>query len=135
MGANREKLVALLNESKNLDVTKHPHAFCFLLRSMFEISAKVYAKEHGIKIMTNKSNSKPLARLLSDIVSKMTDNKSNNNMLRLLHGSITELDKSDGLISVTSLNQLVHNTSFSIAPSDISRLFGNIFPLLEEMNK
>jgi hypothetical protein len=135
MGDNREKLVALVNEARALNIAKHPHAFCFLLRSMFEISAKVYAKERRVKITNSKGVDKPLATLLREIVEKMTKNKSDRELTRTLHGPITEIAKSEGLLSVTSLNQLVHNTRFSIAPSDISRLFSNIFPLLEEMNK
>ena len=40
VGNNREKVVTLLAEAKTLNVAKHPHAFCFVLRSMFELSAK-----------------------------------------------------------------------------------------------
>jgi hypothetical protein len=47
---------------------------------------------------------------------------------------MTELAKTDGLLSVTSLNQLVHNPTFSVNPGDISVMFFNIFPLLSEMN-
>ncbi len=135
MGQNREKLVTLLDEIKKLDINRHPHAFCFLLRSMFEISAKIYATEKKISIKNTKGNDKSLSVFLGDITKKLTKNKSDKEMVKLLHGSMAEIGRHDGLLSVTSLNQLVHNPKFSIAPSDICRLFGNIFPLLEEMNK
>jgi hypothetical protein len=135
MGSNREKLVALLYEIKKLNIENHSHAFCFLLRSMFEISAKVYAKEEGINAKKADGNDKPLATLLRDIHKKLTNNKKDREMLKLLHGPMTEIEKPNGLLSVTSLNQLVHNPKFSIVPSDICRLFGNVFPLLEVMNK
>jgi hypothetical protein len=51
-----------------------------------------------------------------------------------LHGAMAELGRSEGFLSVTSMNQLVHHPRFSVAPSDIAVLFGNIFPLLEAMN-
>ena len=134
MGSGREKLVALLNESRSLNVDKHPHAFCFLLRSMFEISAKIYSKENSIQFQKN-GKDKTLASLLREITAHLTNGKKDKEMLKILHGAMTEIAKPDSLLSVTSLNQLVHNPKFSILPSDICTLFCNIFPLLEEMNK
>jgi len=55
-------------------------------------------------------------------------------MVKTLHGAMTEIGKSDGILSVTSMNQLVHNPSFSVLSGDICTLFGNIYPLLEAMN-
>jgi hypothetical protein len=46
VGNDREKVVKLLNEAKTLNVGKYPHAFCFVLRSMFELSAKAYCLDH-----------------------------------------------------------------------------------------
>jgi len=133
MGSGREKLVALLNESKMLDVKKYPHAFCFLLRSMFEISAKIYSKENGIKYQKD-GKDKTLATLLRDVTKHLTNGQKDKEMVKVLHGAMTEIAKPNSLLSVTSLNQLVHNPKFSIIPSDICILFCNIFPLLEEMN-
>ena len=73
--------------------------------------------------------------MLRDITDFLTINKSDKLMVKKLHGAMTEISKSDGILSVTSLNQLVHNPLFSIAPNDISIIFSNIFPLLDEMNK
>ena len=138
-GKGREKLVTLLNELKKLRIKDHPHSFCFLLRSMFEISAKLYCidfKSLGGPSATKKDGSeKALADLLREITNYMTKNKSDKEKTKVLHGAITEIAKKDGVLSVTSMNQLVHNPSFSISPSDICILFVNIFPLLEEMNK
>lgn len=137
-GNGREKLVTLLDEIKRLKIDKHPHAFCFLLRSMFELSAKAYCADYnktgGPRLKNNKGENKTLATLLRDITKHMTNNNKDKDKVKLLHGAIAEIAKSDGLLSVTSLNQLVHNQSFSILPGDICTLFGNIFPLLEEMN-
>ena len=46
LGNNRQKIVTLKNEALELDLQKTPFAFCFLLRSMFEISAKAYCDDH-----------------------------------------------------------------------------------------
>lgn len=138
-GKNREKLVTLLDEIKRLKLDKHPHSFCFLLRSMFEISAKAYCADHkssgGPSYLKNDGTNKSLAAILKEIQKHITKNNTDREKTKELHGAITELAKPEGLLSVTSMNQLIHNPSFSIQPNDISILFGNIFPLLEEMNK
>lgn len=138
-GANREKVVTLLNEAKTLKIEKHPHAFCFILRSMFELSGKAYCHDYqssgGPSTIKPDGNDRELKEVLKDIVSHMTNNSRDKNKVRELHGAIAELSKQDGILSVTSLNQLIHNPSFSISPPDISIMFGNIFPLLDEMNK
>jgi hypothetical protein len=137
-GIGREKIATLLNEIKTLKLEEHPHAFCFLLRSIFELSAKAYCadlvKSGGPHPKKKDGTDKPLAALLREIVENLTGNCSDKAKTKILHGSITELAKTDGILSVTSLNQLIHNPSFSIAPSDICIVFGNVFPLLEEMN-
>jgi hypothetical protein len=137
VGKNREKVVSLLDEIKKLKIDKHPFSFCFLLRGMFEISAKAYCKDHkkeGLSATRADGNDKEMSNLLRDIVNFMTLDKKDREKTKLLHGALTELAKKDGILSFTSLNQLVHNTNFSIQPTDICILFHNIFPLLEEMN-
>jgi hypothetical protein len=138
VGKKREKLVALLNEAIKLDLRQTPLAFSFVLRSMFEISAKAYCGEHASSggPSTTKPNGqdKALVDLLRDITTHLTKNKADKEKVKLLHGSMTELGRSEGLLSVTSLNQLVHNPRFSVAPFDIAVLFGNVFPLLEAMS-
>lgn len=135
---NRQKVVALKAEMCELNIQKTPMAFCFLLRSAFEISAKAYANDNGISIeKTNKKGdvqNKTLAELLREIVSHLTNNGKNKGMEKELHGALTEITKSEGILSVTSMNQLVHGTTFSIPASDICTIFGNIFPLLDAMN-
>lgn len=133
-GENRAKIVTLRNEMKELKIPKNPMAFCFLLRSIFEISAKIYSEEHGISLINKKEHPKTLGELLKDITNDLTANNTKKDVVKLLHGAMTEIDKPHGLLSVTSMNQLVHNPSFSIQSSDISILFGNVFPLLEYMN-
>lgn len=106
---------------------------------MFEISAKAYcadcAPSSGPTYLNKNGNSKRLADILKEIQIHMANNNNDKEKMKELHGAITEIAKSEGLLSVTSMNQLVHNPSFSIQPNDISILFGNVFPLLEEMNK
>jgi hypothetical protein len=136
-GDNREKVVALLDEMKRLKIPDHPYSFCFLLRSLFEVSAKAYCNDHkvdGLTVIKADGNDKNLADVLREIVAHMTPNKTDREKKKTLHGSMTEIAKPDGILSVTSLNQLIHNTKFSIVPSDICITFWNVFPLLEEMN-
>ena len=138
VGPNRDKVVTLLEESRRLKLSVHPHAFCFLLRSMFEISAKAYCRDHGKTggPAATKSNGedRALVDILRDVTSHMTKNKTDKAMIKLLHGAMAELAKANGFLSVTSLNQLIHSPHFSVKDTHISTLFGNVFPLLEAMN-
>jgi hypothetical protein len=136
-GNNREKLVALLNEAKGLKLQKHPHSFCFLLRSMFEISAKAYCTDHkasGLSAAKKDQSDKALVDVLREITAHLTKNNTDRAAQKELHGAIAELAKPSGFLSVTSMNQLVHNPRFSVDETHISTLFNNIFPLLEAMN-
>ncbi|TAG09093.1 MAG: hypothetical protein EAZ42_08130 [Verrucomicrobia bacterium] len=137
-GMGRDKIATLLNEIRTLKLETHPHAFCFLLRSLFELSAKAYCVDHksggGPDPKKKDGSDKSLADLLRDIVNYLTNNSADKAKVKVLHGPMTELAKKDGLLSVTSMNQLVHHPSFSVSPPDICILFGNVFPLLEEMN-
>jgi hypothetical protein len=142
-GPNRDKVVTLRNEALNLNIKNTPIAFCFLLRSMFEISAKAYCNQHSLPMVKkdgkdkngkDKFKDKTLVELLTDITIHLHQNKTNGPMLKKLHGPLTELSRPDGILSVTSMNHLVHNPSFSVVPGDICTLFGNVYPLLEHMN-
>lgn len=132
-GENREKVASLRAEILNLTIEKNPIAFCFLLRSMFEISAKAYCVDHSADGLSY-DGAKNLKNVLANITNHLTKNNRDMEMVKTLHGANTELGKSEGILSVTSMNQLVHNPSFSILSSDIAVLFSNIFPLLKAMN-
>ncbi len=133
-GTNRQKVVTLRDELKKLKIADNPIAFCFILRSMFEISGKAYSADHNLNMIKSGGKDKTLVEVLRGITSHLTSNNSNIQMTKVLHGAMTEIGKSEGLLSVTSMNNLVHNPLFSIAPSDICILFGNVYPLLEAMN-
>lgn len=137
-GPNRAKVETLRKEILKLKLKDNPIAFCFLLRSMFEISAKAYCQDHapsGPTTVKADGSDRSLADVLRDIVTHLTQNKADKQMVKLLHGPHTEIQRQDGILSLTSMNQLVHNPSFTILHSDIPTLFSNIFPLLEQMNK
>jgi hypothetical protein len=136
-GKNREKVVSLRDELKNLSLDKNPIAFCFLLRSMFEVSAKAYCIDHkanGLTVIAKDGREKALINVLRDITKHLTDDNKDKEAVKRLHGAMAELGRHDGILSVTSMNQLVHNPKFSLQIGDIVVLFGNIFPLLEELN-
>jgi hypothetical protein len=137
-GKGREKLVTLVEEARRLRLDKHPHCFCFLLRSMFEISAKVFVKDNpkaGIPLVKN-SNDRPLVDVLRDVTDFLTDKGNKQNPLtKPLHGAMTELANKHTFVSITSLNQLVHNPQFVVTEKDLCAVFARVFPLLEEMNR
>ncbi|MDP1858119.1 MAG: hypothetical protein Q8K82_05595 [Gemmatimonadaceae bacterium] len=137
-GKKREKVATLRDEAIRLDIKRTPFAFCFVLRSLFEVSAKAYCSDHasagGPKTTDTNGREKALGDLLRDITKHLTGNNADKAKVKTLHGAMAELGKNDGLLSVTSLNQLVHSPYFSVAPDDVARLFANVFPLLEEMN-
>ena len=130
-GPDRAKIAALKDEALLL-LPKTPLAFCFVVRSMFEISAKVYAAQHSVPTVDKNNKDLTLAKLLQSITNHLT--KGNPSMKKVLQGAITELAKPAGVLSITSLNQLIHHPTFSVQVPDICTLFGNIYPLLEAMN-
>ena len=138
-GAGRSKLATLLDEAKKLDITDTPHAFCFVLRSMFEVSAKAYCNDHaatgGPKTVEPNGRDRELVKVLKEVVQHLSTNKTDKAMTRALHGAITELANPESVLSVTSMNQLVHNPRYVINGANVCHLFANVFPLLEEMNK
>lgn len=137
-GNNREKVVTLRNEALKLNLSDNPIAFCFLLRSMFEISAKAYCedqKANGGPSITKSGQDRALVDVLRDISIYLTKQNTDRAMMKKIHGAMTELGKPESILSVASMNQLVHNPSFSVTAGDISVLFANIFSLLEIMNQ
>lgn len=139
VGNGRDKVVTLVNEAKNLRLQKNPLAFCFLLRSMFEISAKAYCDDHsasgGPSATKASGEDRTLKEVLRDIELHLTKNQTDKSMVKKLHGAIADLAKSEGLLSVTSMNHLVHHPKFTVTEADVSSLFSNIFPLLDAMNR
>jgi hypothetical protein len=138
-GDNREKVVTLKDEMTKLKIAATPIAFCFLLRSLFEISARAYSKDHNISLdkppkKDKSAQQKTLLELLKEIKDHLISHSTDRDFVKVLHGAITELDKPSGILSVTSMNNLVHNPFFTIQPNDICTLFSNIFPLLKAMN-
>jgi len=141
LGKKRDKLVALKDEIIKLDLQKTPFAFCFVLRSMFELSAKAYCADHsasgGPSATKASGEERYLVEVLRDITAHLTKGptgKADKEKLKQLHGAMTELGKAEGILSVTSMNQLIHNPRFSVATSDLAVVAANIFPLLEAMS-
>lgn len=136
-GKGRDKVVTLLEEARTLKLDTHPHAFCYLLRAMFELSAKAYCTDHRLSMVDRRTGKeKALSALLTDITGHLTQGKAKTDpAVRELHGAMTELKKRDGLLSVTTMNQLVHNTNFVTDDRHICVVFTNVFPLLNAMNR
>ena len=134
-GDNRAKVVTIRDEMQKLSLNSTPIAFCLLLRSMFEISGKAYAKDHNIRSTNSKGFDIRLIELLKKCVKHLTQNGKNASLAKELHGAIVELATPDNLVSVTSMNQLVHHPFFAIPPKDIAVKFNNVFPLLVKLNQ
>ncbi|YCH30447.1 hypothetical protein M1D48_20550 [Erwinia sp. D4-22] len=139
-GNHRSKLVDIKKEMLELKIDATPIAFVFLLRSMVELSAKAFCEDKKLEpnaptCKKKDGSDKTLGDTLRDVVDFLTQKKQDRQMLKLLHGPITELNRPDGILSVTSMNQLVHNPAFIIRSTDIPALFSSIFPLIENMNK
>ena len=146
-GPSRDKIVTLKIEASKLSLEDHPHSFCFILRTLFELSAKAYCADHkgsgGPKYRDISGADRPLIDVLDEIYKHMVaakaaasaTRKPDKGWVRDLHGAMTELKRSNSLFSITSLNQLVHSTTFTMTESHICSVFTNVFPMLEEMNK
>src|SRR5262249_46727993 len=102
VGNDRAKVVTLFNEAKALNVRRHPHAFCFLLRSMFELSAKAYCQDHaksgGPSMTKPNGEERKLVDVLRDITRALTNNNTDKVMVKALHGAMTELGRATGLL-------------------------------------
>jgi hypothetical protein len=137
---DRHKVEALRQEALRLELKKHPLAFCFVLRCLFEISARHYCEDHksdpnAPKFQNSKGEDRVLVNILGDIKDHLTNNNKDKQRLRDLHGAITELNTSGRLLSVTSMNQLIHNPNFVISSDSVATCFVNIYPMLEAMNR
>jgi len=133
-GLNRGKVVTLRDEAVALNLPKNPIAFCFLLRSLFEISVKMYFKDNTIALVKTGGKDKTLKEMLEEAKKHIIAKGVTAQMSKDLHGASVELGKTNGILSVTSLNQLVHHPTFVVTDKDISSLFSNIFPLLKALN-
>jgi hypothetical protein len=106
---------------------------------MFEISAKAYCNDHagkgGPSAIKADGNDRTLVDVLREIHVHLTKNNTDKLMIKELHGAMAELGKPDSFLSVTSMNQLVHNPKFIVDETHISTLFSNVFPLLQAMNR
>ncbi len=103
---------------------------CRAVKPLTQRKIRVYIDANG--------KDRPLVEVLKDIKNYMTTNtttgKPDLTKLKVLHPSITELATPDSLLSVTSMNSLVHNRNFSVNAADISKVFSNVLPLLEALN-
>jgi len=134
-GKTRDKLVSLLVEIKKLKIRDHPLSFCFLLRAMFEVSAKAYATDHNISLV-DKGKDRRLADVLKDIGKHLTNNfDAQHSLTKPVQAALMELAAKNELLSITSLNFLVHSPTFSLDERHICTRFHNVYPLLQEMNR
>lgn len=138
-GQNRSKVATLHKELMSIELQKTPLAFCFVLRSIFEVSAVIFCNEHSINQFEpgrDGKNGRPklLKNLLGEVVDYLVAKFPDKDMAKILHGAKNEIQNEERLLSVTTMNNLVHNPNFSIAPRDVCVVFHRILPLLIAMN-
>lgn len=136
-GDHREKVAILAKEATKINVDSAPHAVAFLVRSMFELSAKAYCKEHaGEKgVPTYGDANGRLEKALLAIIAHIRNVEGDQ---ALLYGAELELkhdEKDPHFLSTKSMNQLVHNPQFLIDGTRFLRSFANLKYLLEALNK
>lgn len=140
-GNDRAKIATLAEELRNIDIKKCPHAFCMVLRTLFELSAKDYCQKHAANhapsILKPSGQEKPLATLLKEIAEHIIGQSPSGEQKakeKELHGAIVELNTPARILSVASMNALVHNRDYSVDEHHICLVFNNIFPFLRELN-
>lgn len=140
-GTTSSKLVNLRDEAVKLKINITPIAFCFLLRSMFELSARAYCSTHKIhqvhipKNKGGKPKDKSLAELLSESATHLIARHTDPTVISRLRNAATEIKNKSSILSVTGMNQLVHASNIIITPQQASIGFHKVFPLLEELNR
>lgn len=140
-GSERVKLATLVQELKDINLVKTPHAFCFVLRTVFELSAKAYCNDNpgaGIALVNAHGEQRKLKDILTDTLEHLVTDPATGKKVqakqRLFHGAITEIKNDDSLLSVTSMNQLVHGQTFLVSTQHICTVFVKVLPLLKAMN-
>ena len=143
MGTNRSKLLTVKNEMLCLSIQKTPIAFCALTRVMVELAVKAYCDDHKRKSgpKTTKNNvERKLIDILNDVYDHLLASNAAENggqvqadYRKALYGAKAELNNPTGFFSITSFNQLIHGTTFTMDESHISTAFANVFPFLKEV--
>jgi hypothetical protein len=140
-GSERVKLATLVQELKDIKLEKTPHAFCFVLRTVFELSAKAYCNDNpgaGIALANAQGEQRKLKDILTEILEHLVTDPVTGKKVQLkqrqLHGAATEIKDADSLLSVTSMNQLVHGQTFLVSTQHICTVFVKVLPLLKAMN-
>jgi hypothetical protein len=139
-GENRSKVVTLQKEAIRLSLEPdgHPHAFCFLFRSMIELSAKAYCEDHskdGLSYTTKEGKDMELSKVLANVINHYTKQGQDEVAKRRIKGASAELGNPHGFLSVHSMNQLIHHQSFTVDGPHIATVFHNIFPFLQVLNE
>lgn len=131
---NRDKVLTIKKEMLSLNIENNPLAFTLLLRSMLEISAKLFAKENSISTKKPNGFDKSLEELVKEIYNKLISIDKSEDFKKSLYSAKAEITGETGILSITSMNQLVHNKNFMVTSQQVSIGFSNIFPLLQQLN-
>jgi hypothetical protein len=137
-GKSSSKVVDLLLEANQLKLEKTPICFCFLLRSMFEISVRDFCSANKLpfaKTKKGQAKDKSLAELLDDEGKRILSTTTDKVTISEIKTAISEIKNPHSVLSISTMNALVHSSTFTITPAHIIAGFHKIFPLLVELNK
>ncbi len=142
-GSNREKIKKLIWEMKGLDAEKTPLIFAYSLRSLIDMSAHAYANENGIPVYISTGTHgerKPIA--LSSLIEKIKNNIVANrpywgvreNKDRLNEASRRCIQTRQSFLSISDLNDIIHDTTTLATPQLLESEVPMIIPLISAMN-
>ena len=142
-GGNREKIKKLILEMKGLDAEKTPLIFAYSLRSLIDMSAHAYAKENDIPVfISTGSHGEHKAVALSSLIETIKGHivanspywaiRENKNRLESASRRCTQTRQS--FLSISDLNDIIHNTTTLVNPQLLESEVPIIIPLISAMN-
>lgn len=142
-GSNREKIKKLIWEMKALDAEKTPLIFAYSLRSLIDMSVHAYANENGIPVYIptgthGERKAIALSSLIETIRNHIVANRTywgvQENKNRLNEASRRCTQTRQSFLSISDLNDIVHDTTTIVNPQLLESEVPVIIPLISAMN-
>lgn len=138
-GKASSKVVDLLFEMKKLQIGKTPICFGLLLRSMFDVSVTAYFTKHRLPTfrVTPKGDrkEKSLGELLVEASKHLQAATTDRGIIGDLRTAQAEINAPHGLLTIPTMNGLVHSGTAIVTEAQAVAGFHKIFPLLVHLNK
>jgi len=122
------KLVDVLREMRQLNVTKFPNTSAILTRVVLELAIEEFC---DLKQWTFAQGKDRLRDKLTKCLETVDPTKKD----KKYHGIRAGLSDPNSLISVTTMHQYVHSTKFHATAADVRALAANYEPFLVELDK